>query len=112
MVMGKVATTTKAEREKRLSKAKRRSLKVASQQRKKEMAEKEYAEQVRELTRKEMEMAEKEFARARLLWERIKIGVKKTERGEGRCRTSENERERDHREEREKTERDLISFLF
>ena len=75
-------------------------------------AEKAYAQQVRELTRKEMEMAEKEFGRARHLWERIKIGVKKTERGEGRCRMSENERERDHREEREKTERDLISFLF
>ena len=69
-------------------------------------AEKVYAEQVRELTKKEMEMAEKEFARARLLWERIKIGVKKTEHGEGRCRTSENERERNHREEREKTERE------
>ena len=67
-------------------------------------AEKAYAEQVRELTKKEMEMAEKEFAMARLLWERIKIGVKKTEHGEGRCRTSENERERNHREEREKTE--------
>ena len=66
MVMGKVATTTKAEREKRLSKAKRRSLKVASQQRKKEMAEKEYAEQVRELTRKEMEIIRIGFVRNRM----------------------------------------------
>ena len=66
MVMGKVATTTMAEREKRLSKAKRRSLKVASQQRKKEMAEKEYAEQVRELTRKEMEIIRIGFVRNRM----------------------------------------------
>ena len=43
-------------------------------------AEKAYAEQVRELTRKEMEMAEKEFARARLLWERAREEIDKVER--------------------------------
>ncbi|MQL94045.1 hypothetical protein Taro_026689 [Colocasia esculenta] len=42
--------------------------------------EKAYAEQVRELTRREMESAEKEFARARLVWERAREEVDKAER--------------------------------
>ncbi|RWV94171.1 hypothetical protein GW17_00043316 [Ensete ventricosum] len=39
-----------------------------------------YAEQIRELTRTELELAEQEFAHARLVWERAREEVKKSER--------------------------------
>ncbi|KAH7866765.1 hypothetical protein Vadar_024556 [Vaccinium darrowii] len=42
--------------------------------------EKAYAEQVREMTRREMELAQTEFARARLMWERAREEVDKAER--------------------------------
>ena len=79
MVMGKVATTTKAEREKRLSqrgplsKAKRRSLKVASQQRKKEEMPRRWTVE-RERGRKKKRDRTGRTARSRHFPGRIKEG--------------------------------------
>ncbi|KAL5717569.1 hypothetical protein ACHQM5_010552 [Ranunculus cassubicifolius] len=47
--------------------------------------EKAYAEQVRELTRREMELAHSEFARARHVWEKAQEEVQKTERMKARA---------------------------
>ncbi|KAF6161475.1 hypothetical protein GIB67_009354 [Kingdonia uniflora] len=43
-------------------------------------AEKEYAEKIRALSKREMELAQWEFARARHMWERAKEEVDKAER--------------------------------
>lgn len=42
--------------------------------------EKAYAEQVRELSRREMELAESDFARARSMWEQAREEVERVER--------------------------------
>ncbi|KAK9108493.1 hypothetical protein Syun_024504 [Stephania yunnanensis] len=42
--------------------------------------ERAYAEQIRELTRKEMELAQSEFARARLMWKKVQEEVENAER--------------------------------
>lgn len=47
--------------------------------------EKAYAEQVRELTRREMELAHSEFARARHIWEKAQEEVEKAERLKARA---------------------------
>uniref|UniRef100_A0A1D1YU88 IgA-specific serine endopeptidase autotransporter n=1 Tax=Anthurium amnicola TaxID=1678845 RepID=A0A1D1YU88_9ARAE len=52
----------------------------AAEQIKLAAVEKAYAEEVREMTKREMELAEKEFARARLVWERAREEVGKAER--------------------------------
>ncbi|PIA57562.1 hypothetical protein AQUCO_00600342v1 [Aquilegia coerulea] len=48
-------------------------------------AEKAYAEQVREMTRKEMELAQLELARARFMWEKAREEVEKAEKLKARA---------------------------
>lgn len=47
--------------------------------------EKAYAEQIRELTRREMELAQSEFARARLMWKKVQEEVEDAERQKARA---------------------------
>ncbi|KAK9117559.1 hypothetical protein Sjap_016506 [Stephania japonica] len=47
--------------------------------------EKAYAEQIRELTKREMELAQSEFVRARLIWKKVQEDVENAERQKARA---------------------------